>query len=250
MGKNKSMISFVTSMPGLLDIEECLPIPARKAFPSWVSQIPRTDPIFESSTVRRCPGIIDYLSSGFVLPMWADTRLQYNPTSGEWRTQSGHHGNLTKWEIHGQEQFLDYVQAQHLGREVKLVFKSLSPWRIITPPGWSVLQLPLQYHFDNPFAIMAGVIDTDIYHEINQQVMYFGDGEDILIERGTPLVMYVPFKRESLSLDVRVITDTDRRKFQKPDTQLLTKFVGHGAYRKLQRERDNHKERRRLWRTK
>lgn len=245
MGKNKSVISFVTTIPGLLDVEECLPIPARKAFPSWLSKIPHTDPIFDSTTVRRCPGIVDYLSSGFVLPMWADTRLQYNPSTGYWQTHSGHNGDLTRWEIHGKEQFLDYVQAQQLGREVKLVFKAVSPWRIITPPGWSVYQVPLHYHFDNQFSVMGGVIDTDIYHEINQQVMYFGDGEDVLIERGTPLVMYVPFKRESLPLEVRSATDDDNKRFQKPEAHLATKLVGRGAYRKLQRDRDNSKDRRR-----
>jgi len=243
-------ISFVTTVPGLLDIQECLPIPARKAFPSWLSKIPPTDPIFESSTVRRCPGIIDYLSSGFVLPMWADTRLQYNPSTGYWQTHSGHNGDLTRWETHGKEQFLDYVQAQQLGREVKLVFKAVSPWRIITPPGWSVYQIPLHYHFDNQFSVMGGVIDTDIYHEINQQVMYFGDGEEVLIERGTPLVMYVPFKRGALPLEVRSATDNDNKLFQKPDAHLATKFVGHGAYRKLQKDRENSKNGRSLWRTK
>ena len=239
MGKKDSLISFVTTMPGLLDIEECLPVPARKAFPTWVSKVPRTDPIFNGETIRKCPGIIDYLTQGYVLPMWADVRLNYESKSETWTAFSGRDGRTALWENHGNHQFLDHVQAQYLGREVKFVFKAVSPWKIITPPGWSVYQLPLNYHFDNQFSVMPGVIDTDMYYELNQQVLYFGDSEDVVIERGTPLVLYVPFKRQSLDLDIRVANDSDINRFRTADTQSVTKFLGAGFYRQMQRLRDS-----------
>jgi hypothetical protein len=251
MGKNKSVISFVTNMPGLLDIEECLPIPARKAFPSWISQIPRTDPIFNGETVRKCPGIIDYLSQGYVLPMWTDVRLNYESESETWTAFSGRDGRTALWESHGNHQFLDHVRAGYFGRDAKFVFKAVSPWKIITPPGWSVLQLPLTYHFDNQFSIMPGVIDTDMYYELNQQVLYFGDSEDVVIPRGTPLVLYVPFKRESLDLEIRVANESDGKRFASADTQTVTKFLGSGFYRKMQKARDEKKSNgRSRWRTK
>lgn len=234
----KKNISFITTVPGLLEIEECLPIPARKAFPDWVSKVPPTDPIFNGETVRKCPGIIDYLTQGFVLPMWSDVRLRYETDSERWSAFSGRDGKEGLWESHGNHQFLDHVQAGYLGREVKFVFKAVSPWRIITPPGWSVYQLPLNYHFNNQFSVMPGVIDTDMYYELNQQVLYFGDSEDVVITRGTPLVLYVPFKRESLDLDIRVANDLDIKRFRTADTQTRTKFLGSGLYRQMQKRRD------------
>lgn len=79
-----------------------------------------------------------------------------------------------------------------------------------------MLQLPLTYHFDNQFSIMPGVIDTDMYYELNQQVLYFGDSEDVVIPRGTPLVLYVPFKRESLDLEIRLQTNLTEKDLQAP----------------------------------
>jgi len=85
---------------------------------------------------------------------------------------------------------------------------------------------------------MPGVIDTDIYHEINQQVLYHGDGKDITIKKGDPFVMYVPFKREKSDYSVRYYTDSDVHVLTEFQNKMNGHSVGDGAYRKMQRERD------------
>ena len=94
------------------------------------------------------------------------------------------------------------------------------------------------YHFNKEFSVLPGVIDTDIHHEINQQVLYHSDKENITIKRGDPLVLYIPYKRNKTKLDYRFMTEKDNKVFSKNMFQLSTKMITGGHYRSLQRLRD------------
>ena len=75
--------------------------------------------------------------------------------------------------------------------------------------------------------------------QANQQILYHANGKEIEIKRGTPLALYVPFKRESsfLDIDVRSATQEDKENFDKFDT-VFRQAQEQGLYRKMQRERD------------
>jgi hypothetical protein len=86
---------------------------------------------------------------------------------------------------------------------------------------------------------MPGVIDTDIHSEINQQVLYHGDGKEVTIKCGDPFVLYIPFKRSNkLKHQVRYQTPEEYKKFDKDTLQTNQSFKPNGYYRKLQRKRD------------
>ena len=97
--------------------------------------------------------------------------------------------------------------------------------------------MPLFYHFDNRFSVMPGVIDTDIHHIVNQQVMYFGDEEEVVIKRGTPFVQYVPFKRQGVTSEIRAASEADLKKFELDRLRYFTKFLNTGEYRSMQKDR-------------
>ena len=225
-------ISFVTDVEFLDSIEECKPKPAKNFIPEWFKQIPGN----LNGTVKQCPSFPDFFSQGYVIPMWADVRLKHNKETDQWGWNGS--SDSFSWDMHPNNQLIDYVIPTFNGMDGKFVFKANCPWKIITPPGWSVMQLPLFYHFNREWSIMPGIIDTDIHHYINQQVLYHGDKEEITINRGDPFVLYVPFKREKNSLDVRFQSEKDRKIFGKQQLKFNTKFLNTGSYRKMQRERD------------
>jgi len=249
-------IEFICTVPGLQDIQECRPKPSKQFVPDWFKQVPHTLSIDDmpygpgsaqvgsinfpsSSTVKICPAFPDFFSLGYVLPMWCDTELGFNDETQEflWKTSS----DTFAWNIHTKNQFLKWNDASLQGDKVKFVFKATCPWRIVTPKGWSVLQLPLFYHFNKNFSVMPGVIDTDIFHEISQQVMYHG-GDKVTINRGDPFALYIPFERKSkIGLEIRELTETDKKRFQRNDMNIASKFVPNGLYRMMQRERDKKK---------
>jgi hypothetical protein len=227
----KDKIQFISTVEGLESIEECLPRPAKHFIPKWFKDIPSTN----TMSVKICPSFPDYFSQGYILPMWSDVQLIHNEDGWAWRTPT----DKFFWDKHDREQFLDYAQASFNGDDSQFVFKAICPWRIITPPGWSVLQLPLFYHFNKDYSVLPGIIDTDIHHEINQQVLYHGDGRPVDIKVGDPFVLYIPFKRSNkLKHEIFYQTDENKKNFNIGDLRIFQKFRPNGIYRELQRKRD------------
>jgi hypothetical protein len=232
--EEKPLIQFVSTVPGLEDIEDIKPKLAKNFIPEWFKNTPLSS--LGKGNIRDCPSFPDYFSQGYVIPMWTDSLLEYDPKTEIWKSQSS--DQMPVWHFHSNDQLIDFVSPSFLGETTQFVFKAICPWRIITPPGWSVLQIPMIYHFNKDFSVMPGVIDTDIHHEINQQVMYHGNGKQVFIKRGTPLATYIPFKRTKHDSEVRYQTEQDNNLFLKNSIKLSTKILGEGGYRKLQKERD------------
>ena len=231
MFNKKDKIQFISTVEGLESIEECLPKPAKHFIPKWFKDIPSTNPM----SVKVCPSFPDYFSQGYILPMWSDVQIIYNGADWSWRAPT----DKFSWNMHTNEQFLDYVQPSFNGNDAQFVFKATCPWKIITPPGWSVFQLPLFYHFNKDYSVLPGIIDTDVHHEINQQVLYHGNGNPVSINLGDPFVLYIPFKRSNkLKHEVFYQTDENKKIFNLGDLRLLQKFKPNGVYRELQRKRD------------
>lgn len=229
LGSDK--IQFISTLEGLESIKECLPKPAKHFIPQWFKDIKSEN----SMTVKSCPSFPDYFSQGYIIPMWSDVKIVSDGDSWNWSTPT----SSVSWDNHTNNQFLDYTKANFNGIESQHVFKTNCPWRIITPPGWSVLQLPLFYHFNKEWSVMPGVIDTDIHHEVNQQVLYHGNGKEVIIERGDPFVLYIPFKRSNkINYIVKYQTEENKKTFQKDFLDLFTRFRPNGYYREKQRKRD------------
>jgi len=236
LGYNKKMakIDFISTIIGLDEIEECKPKPAKYYIPKWFKDIPSDG----TSSVKYCPSFPDYFSLGYVIPMWTNSRIVYKSETGFWKWEVG--DEKFKYTLHSNQQMLNHVTARFNGVDGQVIFKAECPWMIVTPPGWSVLQLPLFYHFNQEWSVMPGVIDTDIHNEINQQILYHGNGKEIDIHRGEPFVLYIPFKRDDIKLDlgVRYQSEVDYKMFYERSMNFQNKTSPNGFYRKLQRKRD------------
>jgi hypothetical protein len=231
--KKEPVISFVTAVPGLETFDDIKPQPSSKFIPKWWKDIPNNKGFNnETQNIKMCPSFPDYFSQGYIIPMWADTLIKYNKDTGVWSITCGR-SNDYAWEFHPDSQFIDHTTPSFLGKDAYTVLKAISPWKIITKPGWSVMQVPLYYHFENKFSVMPGIIHTDIHHDINQQVLVHDKDVEIFIKRGDPFVQYVPFKREQVSHDVRFRNGRDYDMFNLMYTNLSTRFIGNGAYRNL-----------------
>ena len=215
-------IEFVSVFPEILNDETVLPKPSNRYIPDWYKKTPLMvgeSEISGKRTVKACPAISDLFGAGFVIPAWSDIAIHYEndtPLAKIGQRQEQMH-------IHSNDQFLNYVEHNHLGKQGKFVFKLLNPWHIITPKGWSVLQLPLLYEFDKNFSVMGGIIDTDNWHQANLQLMYYGTKE-VVIPKGTPLVQYIPFKREKHNLIIREMSDKDKKRFLHLEYKIQSRF--------------------------
>jgi len=231
---NKLVIKFVSTVPGLERLEDVRPVPARKFYPKWWKEIPFHDKEFDSYTAKSCPAFPDFFSQGFVLPMWADVKLECDTETANYRW-SQRPGLPYVWDIHPNSQFVDHVKdISFQGSSSNFIFKTESPWKIIAPEGYSILQLPLFYHFNNDFSVLPGIIRSDIYHGANHQVLVHGEGKrSIEIKRGTPFVQYIPIKREEFDLDVHYATDEELYDFNAMSLDIESSAFGRSRYRKV-----------------
>jgi len=235
--QKEPVISFVTVVPGLEKFDEMKPKPSSRFIPKWWKDIPNNRGSYdEMPTIRTCPSFPDYFSQGYIIPMWADTLIKYHADTKIWSVKCGSN-NEYGWDFHPNVQFIDYVTPSFLNKDACAVLKAISPWKIITKPGWSVMQVPLYYHFENKFSVMPGIIHTDMHYDINQQVLVYNENPEedleIFIKRGDPFVQYVPFKREDITNEVRFQNGYDYDLFNLMRTNIITKFTGNGAYRSL-----------------
>jgi hypothetical protein len=226
---SKVELTFVSTVKGMTLDEKIKPQKIKMFYPEWLKKMPSKikqknewGGNVDLLTAKTCPSFIHWFQNGWVIPAWADMRIQHNPETGTWYWRIGREMNSYKVDIHDDEQLLNYADVNFLGHQPSKVFKLVCPWRLITPSGYSVYQMPMFYHFDEEWITMPGIIDTDVWHEINQQILYFGNGKEVFIKKGTPIAHYIPFKREESVMELREETAEDNLYFEGTRLKVLT----------------------------
>ena len=238
----KQFIEFKTDVKGL---EEIAPVkPAKYFLPKWfkgMKDFVEVDAVHEknkpnyfgkkgdtakkhtSGTVKRCPAIVDLITEGFIIPMWSDFLIQRDMETFEWDNKNFQYGI----EFHSKEQIKGWnLKKTDFPEGIKFV----NPWRIYTPPGYSVLFMTPTYQFEKRFTVLPGIVETDNYHHINFPSIWHTT-KDAVIERGTPFIQVIPFKRDKWNLDVSQMNTEDLKNDETEKTALSTKFKN--AYRDI-----------------
>lgn len=241
----KPTVRFWTNYPGLPEIEPI--VKGTQEIPKWMKSMPSKTSGLGSGiighllTAKTCPGIVDYFSHAYVLKMWTDvvfTIEQRENGTYNFGVETPSNGNF-KFDSHLREQYQDYI-PQEVRDYNTWVVKAVSPWKLETPPGYSVLQLPMYYHYNRDFEVLPGVIDTDYHHEMNQQMMFFQPGK-YTIKRGTPLCMFIPFKRQEYDLVCEEGTVEDEKNDFRSFLWVASKF-GSGYRQKQKYHKEKNKQ--------
>ena len=93
------------------------------------------------------------------------------------------------------------------------VFKFSNPWIVKTPPGYSCI-FTQPFNRNAPFKIIDGIVDTDTYqYPVFFPFYWTADWKnDDTLEAGSPMVLIIPFKRESWKHETKKIDDQTYRK--------------------------------------
>lgn len=219
--KKRPKIEFFTqveTLPEVVPVEHGV-----RKMPAWWKQMPGTmpnqDPRLNTGTAKICPAFPDFYASGYIVPLWCDVYFEFDHGKFRARTSAP---DLFSISFHSAEQFLQFAPVS-VQQSTVAVLKLNSPWYLRTSPGYSVYQLPVFYEFDPRFTTMMGVIRTDTHHSINQQLMIH-EAKNFMLERGTPIAMYIPYRRERFKFEVKEVTKEFTRAMQKSQLNLLTKF--------------------------
>ena len=238
----KQFIEFKTDVKGL---QEIAPVkPAKYFLPQWfkgMKDFVEVDAVHEknkpnyfgkkgdtakkhtSGTVKRCPAIVDLITEGFIIPMWSDFLIQRDMETFEWDNKNFQYGI----EFHSKEQ----IKGWNLKKtDFPEGIKFTNPWRIYTPKGYSVMFMTPTYQFEKRFTVLPGIVETDSYHHINFPSIWHTT-KDAVIERGTPFIQVIPFKRDEWNLNISQMNDLDYKNEETEKTALSTKFKN--AYRDI-----------------
>jgi hypothetical protein len=178
------------------------PVRAKTALPDWFRKLPAIDetqvsPTNSGITVKRCMPFLDAMAAGWVIGLAASVRMEIS--DGGKTVDCGWDFDRTLVSNHASHQVAGNP------REPLPPCKFHNYWTIRTPPGWSCLFVPPLNRPNGVFEVVAGVVDTDTYQsEIH--FPFFAIGEDGLhmLERGTPIVQVIPFRRDASDLDADI----------------------------------------------
>lgn len=196
------------------------PVPASKIVPEWYKKLPRgrdgvkdisntwfIDPdqgLVPAHTIKECIPVRDYITSGYVIPLWADVVIKQDENRDYlyWLDK-----NTMKIDSHPYSQ----VSGCPVTSEVKkdsAILKFISPWQVETPPGYSCMFYTPRYN-SSPVEILPAIVDTDKCHTVNFPfiVKNIPNGNELRLNRGEPVVQVLPFKRETWTSEVKYITD-------------------------------------------
>ena len=134
------------------------PMPAVLGLPDWFKALPQKafNPVLqdEQMTVKKCPPFIDAMTSGFLLPLAADLKVENGEFSWDRDVPAGDLNcyGRSPIDFHDGPQ----VAGTPLFDDDQFIIKFNNYWTIELPPGYSLLVThPINRH-DLPFTTLTG----------------------------------------------------------------------------------------------
>ena len=178
------------------------PYPAVKQLPKWFTDAkpyenllgyPQDEKIhfrgkIANATFKKCVPLLDGMSSGYIISLWADTMVEQSSNGPElyWKTNEDiftRHGESSK-------NVLPPPGYQNV------VYKYNNCWIPQTPKGYSCLIISPLGHQDLPFKAIPAIVDTDSSTLELVFPMWIKKDFEGIVEKGTPMIQIIPFKRD------------------------------------------------------
>lgn len=146
-----------------------------------------------NTTVKGCTPFLESLMLGYEIQLSSDVEVTNNIQNGQYDF---------KWMIPTFELVSAHHPDQFPGLEKNdfyenFVMKWNNEFIIKTPPGYSTLFFHPLNRADLPFYSFSGVVETDSYFlPINFPFLTKKIQGSTIIEKGTPIIQFFPFKRD------------------------------------------------------
>ena len=177
------------------------PQPAVLGLPGWFKAMPLTafNAILqdEQMTVKKCPPFIDAMTSGFLMGLVADLKVENGELTWDRDVPTSAQDCYPRSPI----DFHDSTQVAGtpLYDEDRFIIKFNNYWTIELPPGYSLLVThPINRH-DLPFVTLTGLVDADRYRDnfIHFPARWRDPDFNGVLPAGTPVAQCLPFKRDT-----------------------------------------------------
>jgi hypothetical protein len=201
--------------------------------------------ITKVTTVKHCPGIVDYLKTGYVLPAWSDMILRQ--INSEMVYESAVSTPEMHYGLHRPNQYegMSYDQRPEMG----MFHKVSSPWYIKTDPGVSVLITDPYWERNKNFTSVSAIVHPDVtpihlkwFFELNKPIKDTAEiyDENIqIIKKDTPLLLVIPFKREKFDYSCEYLDFQQMSKLHKENLYGSITWFSESLYERFRRTLGN-----------
>lgn len=199
------------------------PKPAKQKIPFWYKSLKRyrskenspsiwispDGTVMKNTLLKSCMPFRDAMTAGYTWSLPTD--LVIKKINGIIDVYWLSHGKII--DIQGGEDF----PPLHNNNLDKKTYSFNCNFRIETPKNYSVLFThPLNRH-DLPFRTFSGIVENDKYNlPVNfpfQIIVDLNEGESIIVEKDTPVVQFIPIKRERWFIKkLKDTNETDKQK--------------------------------------
>ena len=141
-------------------------------------------------TIKKCMPFLDSMTAGYIIPFDQDYII--DPTETDF--------SISPASLDSND--FGFHKVSQLPGEWKETVgdnagKFHNKWLIKTPPGYSCLFVHPMNRLENRWKMIEGIVDTHEYMNLINFPFYLKKrDEQFLIEKGTPMMQVIPFKRE------------------------------------------------------
>ena len=209
------------------------PVPAALGLPAWFKAMPQqafnTALARETDTVKRCPPFVDAMTSGFLIPLICDVKVENGEFSWDNELPAGGSVGFVRSPIgfHDPSQ----VTGTPLLDTDRFMIKFHNVWTIEAPPGFSLLFTHPVNRFDLPFTTITGMVDCDLYHDawIHFPAYWHDANFNGVLPKGTPVAQCFPIRRDKWTARTAAFTEEETQRVH--DTTNAV-FGQRGVYRR------------------
>jgi hypothetical protein len=186
----------------------------------------------DDDTAKRCPPFVDAMTSGFLIPLICDVRVENGEFTWDNDLPSGGAVGFARSPIglHDAAQ----VTGTPLFDPDRFMIKFHNLWTIEAPPGYALMFTHPVNRFDLPFTTLTGLVDSDRYHDawINFPAHWHDTNFSGVLPKGTPVAQCFPVRRETWAVRTATFTDEEAQR-----THEVLNAIGRekGVYRRRYR---------------
>jgi hypothetical protein len=166
----------------------------------------------EEDTIKRCPPFVDAMTSGFLIPLVCDLRVENGSITWDFDIPPGGAIDFPRSPVgfHDVSQVIDTP----LFEPDRFIIKFHNLWSIEAPQGYSLLFTHPLNRFDLPFTTLSGIVDCDTYRDgwVHFPAHWHDMNFSGLLPMGTPIAQCLPVKRESWVAQTAPFTTEEARR--------------------------------------
>ena len=234
--KRKKLV--VDAFTDISIVNELFPIaPIREHRPDWWKKLPNTYIThtdvgldIESSTIKKCDGLLAAYSRGFVIPMWSDFLIE-TTEDGQFKYHFAAILDRTLNEHHKDQMGPAFDHLIH--------FKLLSPWLLAEKTGiefywaqpfWN------QLNYLKDFYIPPAVISYDHQSGTELNVFMPRIKNKVIIPAGQPMVHLIPLTEHDVEVRTHLVTKAEMNAKSAAQNKIF-KFFDNYKIKKILREK-------------